>query len=197
LPTYKLYDRERVRERFKARLPHAGNFVTVTRGGYLLAYDFGVTEAHYKIFEKYPTPYSHPIGYVFPPPDVPAPVVIGTVVREEETVVTPTIIVPPPIVPPEARTRTVFTADMTGVLTPGTTPTQIMTTEYPIAQVLILADSSNTANIWISYRTPAAPGACFPLAPGSAKLFTIDDLSDLYLVAENSSDKVYYVVDKI
>jgi hypothetical protein len=196
MPTYKQYDRERVRERFKAKLPHVGNFVTVTKGGYLLAYDFGVTEAHYKTMEKYPTPYSHPIGYIFPPPDVPAPRVIGTVVREEETITTPEIVVPPAILPPEARTRTVYTADMTGVLVPGTTPVQIMATEYPIAQVLVLADSANTGNIWISYRVPAAVGACFPLAPGAARLFTIDDLSDLWFVAENSTDKVYYIVDK-
>jgi hypothetical protein len=196
MPTYKQYDRERVRERFKAKLLHAGNFVTITKGGYLLAYDFGVTEAHYKTMEKYPTPYSHPIGYVFPPPDVPAPTVIGTVVKEGETTTSGIIVEPPPIVPPEQKTRAIFTADMTGVLAPGTTATQIMTTEYPIAQVLILADSANTGNIWISYRTPAVVGACFPLAPGAAKLFTIDDLSDLYFVAENSTDKFYYVVDK-
>jgi len=196
MPTYKQYDRQRVRERFKAKLPHTGNFVTITRGGYLLAYDFGVTEAHYKTFEKYPTPYSHPIGYIFPPPETPAPTVIGTVVKEEETTTTPTIIVPPPIVPSEQKTRAIFTADMTGVMIPGTTPKRIMEAEYPIAQVLILADSANTGNIWISYRTPAYPGACFPLAPGAAKLFTIDDLSDLWFVAENTTDKFYYVVDK-
>ncbi|MEM2261226.1 MAG: hypothetical protein QXK24_02115 [Ignisphaera sp.] len=195
MPLYKRYRRERGITRDRYRFPHSGAFVTVTKGSFIYAYDFPPTEPHYAKEETYTHPYPHPYGYIFPPPPTPTPRVIGTVVMEETFVPTSEIITPPPIVPTEQKTRTIFTAGTIGSLTPGTTSVPLSSTEYPIAQVLILADSANSGKIWINYKAPAVVGASFPLDAGAAKLFTIDDLSDIWVVAENDTDKLYYVVD--
>ncbi|MEM3152742.1 MAG: hypothetical protein QXW26_04715 [Candidatus Nitrosocaldus sp.] len=98
----------------------------------------------------------------------------------------------------EGVTRTFSVAAQTGgqgVFVPGLVPSRIFTTQLPIRLVTILADDNNIGNIWVGYNQAIATGNAFKLVAGSARDFAIDDLSKIWLVAENTTDRVFYIYE--
>lgn len=84
----------------------------------------------------------------------------------------------------------------TGTFIPGTEPKQIFQGQVPIRTVTILAPSTNAGTIHLGFNPELTTDNSFPLVAGAAKDFNIDDLSTLYILAENATDKVHFSYER-
>lgn len=84
----------------------------------------------------------------------------------------------------------------TGTFVPGTSPSQIFQGQVPIRSVNILAPSSNLLSIHFGYNPDITIADSYPLVPGSAKDLNVDDLSTIYILAENATDKIHFEYTK-
>ncbi len=84
----------------------------------------------------------------------------------------------------------------TGTFIPGTAPKQIFQGQVPIRTVTILAPSTNAGTIHLGFNSDLTTDNSFPLVAGAAKDFAIDDLSTLYILAENATDKIHFSYER-
>lgn len=125
----------------------------------------------------------------------PTPITPGTFLNQ--TPIGVEVIDPPPLGPsniPEGASVVIEGAHRAGEMfnfIPGVVPRQVISSEFPITHLTVLADDANGAPIWIGYTPGVAVGEGFKLIPGSAKDLQIDDFSDLWIVAENGTDQVF------
>jgi len=197
----KLIGRERGIGRGRPRPPHTGNYVTITKGSVVYALVFPPTPSSYVKHVVYTNPYTKAWGYVDAPPPVPPLVPVGPAPTLEAPIPSGTTYAPAPISLPAGPTPVTAVAPSVtrpgdaGVLVPGTTPTRVYPASLPVKRLTILASPDNVGTIWVKPASDVAPDRAFPLAPGAARDFDGVDLSWIYIVATNSTDKVYYVYE--
>lgn len=141
---------------------------------------------------------------VTPPAFVPFPTIpiAPLPIFEIPTPITPASISPAAVGPqltPQGAQLVASTANRpgnTGTFVPGITPKQIFQGQTPIRTVTILAPSSNLLTIHLGFNPDLTTDNSFPLVAGSAKDFAIDDLSTLYILAENATDKVHFSYER-
>ena len=135
-----------------------------------------------------------------PPPFVPiTPLVTPTIPTFEIPAPIPSFVAPIPVpepggVPSGATivAQTGLLPGNTGTFTPGISPSQLFLGIRPIRRVTILAPSSNAGTIHLGYDTSLTTDNSFPLVAGSAKDLFINDLSKLYMLAENATDVIHF-----
>jgi len=165
--------------------------------------EFTATPAHYVKSKLYKFPSSKAIGYYDNPPPNPAWKLLVAQSPYQQVAYDPTALTPPQVLPwglpPKAPIAGVidipFTAGDANVFIPGIVPKQIFPTTFKIRRVTLLAEAANAARVWLGYRNTVAIGAGFPLAPSAARDEDISDLSDIWLVAANATDKVYFIYE--
>lgn len=123
-----------------------------------------------------------------------APLPIFEVPQPISPAFTPPVAVGPQVTPTGAQliANSANRPGQTGTFIPGTEPKQIFQGQVPIRSVTILAPSSNAGTIHLGYNPELTTDNSFPLVAGSAKDLNIDDLSVLYILAENATDKIHY-----
>jgi len=111
------------------------------------------------------------------------------------------IIVAPSVLPVSVGAGVQLTADVSlnpgdaFSFVPGTVPRQPNPTTFPIRDIIIVADSANLNPIWLGYKPTLAVNNGFKLAAGSGVGLKINDLSKVYLVASNDTDKAHIIYD--
>lgn len=138
------------------------------------------------------------------PPFVPFPTipVAPLPTFEIPSPVTPASIAPSAVAPGVTPTGAQLVANAanrpgnTGTFVPGIEPKQIFEGQVPIRTVTILAPSSNALTIHLGFNPELTTDNSFPLVAGAAKDFAIDDLSSLYILGENATDKVHFSYEK-
>jgi len=199
MPTLILQNRRRRIRRGRPRLNAPGNFITIRRGSMLYSLTFPPTPEHYVKYQAYAHPYPKAYGYIDAPPLVPPLVLIGPAANPEqiEYPAAPPEIPPPPALPAERRaTGPPFEPGDSGSFAPGTSPSRLVAGSFPIARLTLLAAGANTGKIWVAYKVGAAAEMSFPLAAGAARDFEINDLSLVSFVAENATDKFYFIYER-
>jgi hypothetical protein len=201
MPTYVLVDRQRTRERTRARGNAPGNYITKQDAATVYFINFPLTPKHYIKSVLYPKVESHAVETYDNPAPVPPWSYLGPAAQPQKTDYPPQAQTPPrqvpdglpsgvnPVLPISMR------AGSQGAFTPGTTASQLYGNLLKIRRVTVLADTANALNIWIGYQNSITPNNAFPLSPGAARDFDIDDLSQLWLVGENATDQVFFVFE--
>jgi len=183
----------------RARQPSLPNFVTIRIYGMVYRIDYPAHPETPTFFTPYSAPYPKAYGYVDRPPPAFPLKPMGPTVDLKTVPVTPTPPPPPPPPPQPAERRALGPPFLPGDATrfvPGTTPRQIVTGEFPISTLTILADPANLGNIWIKYTRDVAVNNGFPLAPGAARDCNVNDLSKPYFIATNATDAIFYIYER-
>jgi hypothetical protein len=196
-------NRKRRRQIARIRQDSKGNYITIiiSKTGYYV--EFPPSPEHYRHYKLYPYAHPTPIGYIFePPPKYPLKPLFA--VSTLETIPTGEIAKPPTVetptgIPPETAViptaPAVSTKQITGNLTPGTTPKTPFNFTMKVKRLTILAATTNTGTIWIGTTSAVWAGGGFPLIPGAAVDFGAIDMANIYIIAENTTDKVYYLAE--
>jgi hypothetical protein len=226
MPTFSLLSRERVRERERARPVGTGSEIVQQQYNSILIILMNPTPQAYTHSRAYTLFFPHAVGTYdapavpFPfirkiketrpeeanymPVGAPQPVLAFVEAVLGKWAFSGAVVFPmitfSPFVPSNSQNVISYPAPATAggadVFYPTTNPSRIYDHTLPIRRVTILAASDNVGNIWVGYSPTLVKGRAFPLEPGAARDFDIDDLSKLYMVAENNLDKVYYIYER-
>jgi len=201
MANYILLNRDRARQRARARPNAPGNFVTASMFAQWYSITFPKSEKDFihSILAK--PVFSKAIGYYDNPPPKWPWVPLASSGNPQQAAYPSQHIEPPRPSTPGApgNPAPVITIGgrpgMAGVFVPGTNPRQINRTTLVIKRITVLADPANANSIWTGYTNTIQPDLVFPLTPGAARDYDMDDLSELWLVAENATDQVFYIYE--
>lgn len=198
MPVYSLLLRERVRERGRTRQPAQPNFITARVFATVWTLTFPEQPKAPARDALYPKVQAKCVGYYDNPPLNPAWKLLVPATTFDTTLPTPTIITPsrtpltntgsglnPVIIQPGRK-------GITGAFVPGVAPQQIFNTQYSIHGFTVLAEQANAAAIYFGYGPTVTIGNGFKLIPGAAYTFDLDDASDVWFIAANATDKLYF-----
>lgn len=65
----------------------------------------------------------------------------------------------------------------------------------PDRAIVVTADADNTGTIYVGYDSSVTTANGYPLAAGSSLLLNVDNLSDVWFIADAAGQKVRYVVE--
>lgn len=198
---YIVLERQRERTRGRARIDGQGNFISAQVYATVYTLTFNASKALYDLSKLAPPTYSKAWNYIDNPPPNPAWKALGPAANPQFTDYPAAAQVPPRQPPANVPQGVTPVLPMSGrpggqgVIVPGTTTRPVFATTLKVRRVTVLADSANAASIWTGYGPGFAAGNSFPLTPGAARDYDIDDASQLYLLGENSTDFVYFIYE--
>lgn len=201
MANYILLERSRERVRGRARADGQGNFITAKVYATVYTLTFSASKALYDL-SKLATPvYSKAWNYIDNPPPSPAWKALGPIANPQYADYPAGAQVPPRQTPANVPQGVTPVLPMSGrpggqgVIVPGTSTRQLFSTTLKARRITVLADSANSGSIWCGYSPGFAVGNAFPLTAGAARDFDIDDLSQLYLLGENTTDSAYFIYE--
>lgn len=215
--------RERVRERDRARATGSGNEIVLRERNAIWILIMDEVAEHYLHSQKYDLYFSKPLGYYDYPP-LKFPIRRAVKEHEFDEIIYKPIGAPQSLLDLVARLLGLWKFDGTvyeysqtevvgypdtlsksiivaakgggqGVFVPSLKPSRIFSSSLPIRLCTILADPNNVAPIWTGYNQAIAKGNAFPLHPGAARDYEIDDLSKIWLLSENAGDRVFFIYE--
>jgi len=198
MPTLALYERQRARVRARPRQEAKGNFITARVFAQWYSLTFPETPKHYVKNIEAPKVYSKAIGYYDNPPIKPPWVPLASGGSGAQLYYPPSPQTPPRSTipnPPQGSTLSQSLRGrpgLTGAFAPGIVARQLNATKLPCLSFDILARSTNAASIWYGYNPHVTIDNGFPLAPGAGKELDIGDISQVWFVAANATDIVYF-----
>lgn len=198
MPTLILYNRQRERVRARPRQEAKGNFITARIFAQWYTLTLPETPKHYIKNVEYKFPYPKAIGYFDNPPQKPAWVPLAGGGSSAQMYYPPQHVEPPRATIPNPPSGSTISQSLrgrpglTGAFVPGVVPKQINATKLPCLSFDILAAAGNAAAIWYGYNPHVSIGNGFPLIPGSAKELDIGDVSQVWFIAANATDIVYF-----
>lgn len=201
MPTYQLLERSRERTRGRARPDGQGNYITAKVYATVYSLTFSASKAIYSFSELAKPTYTKAWNYIDNPAPKPAWVPVGPVAQPQREDYPAGAQVPPRQPPANVPSGVTPVLPMSGrpggqgVLIVGTTPKQIFATTLKVRRVTVLAPSTNALNIWTGYSPQASAGNAFPLVPGAARDYDIDDASQLWFIGENATDLIYFIYE--
>lgn len=182
----------------RPRQPSQPWFVTLRIYATVYRLDYPAHPETPTFFVPYSSPYPKAFGYVDRPPPTYPLKPIGPVVSLATVPVIPTPPPPPPPPPIPAGRGPLGPPFLPGdafVFVPGILPSRIVTAKFEIAQLTILADLANAFPIWVKYARDVGVNSGFPLLPGAARDCNINDLSMIWFLAQNATDRVFYIYE--
>lgn len=201
MPTYALLERQRVRERSRARPNTPGNYITSQKYAQWYSLTFDKTDKHYQASALIKDVYQAAIGYYNAPTPKPPWVPLEKLSSYQNYTVVTTPVepprVPPSNIPPGVNPVLPISAQpgSQGTVIIAAAPQQLYPTKLAIRRVTILALSGNAGDITTGYDQTIASGRGFRLTPGAARDYDIDDLSQLWLVSTNGTDQIDYIFE--
>jgi len=182
----------------RPRRPSQPWFVTLRIYATVYRLDYPAHPETPTFFTPYAAPYPKAFGYVDRPPPIYPLIPIGPAVSLATVPVIPTPPPPPPLPPiPVGRgpLGPPFLPGDASPFVPGTVANRIVTAKFDISQLTILADPANVFSIWVKYTRDVAVGSGFPLAPGTARDCNINDLSGIWFIGQNATDRIFYIYE--
>lgn len=217
MPTYILLNRRRGHVRGRQRPEAPGNFITEVKGAFLYGLLLPPSPENYTKSITYKPPYPKAFGYVDNPPG-PYPFFIMGPALDPETLIPadigittqqpaiPASVAPGPTVSPivnavpqlpeviptaaQAVQVAAFSPGDATTLRCGTTPRQIVSSEFPIKQVSIKALDGNAGSIWVNFRSSVAINDGIELQKGEGRFLTLNDLSKIYFFSTVAADRL-------
>ena len=216
-----MLNRRRELVRGRTRPTANGNFIVIRQGGMVYALVFTPLKDNYVFYKTYTAPQPMPIGYTNQPLPKVLPKLLGTVTRPQDIIpadltipgltftppniqpVPPTPIaspvpIPQPELPTAASAQQVAAYDNGSgfALVLSTSPQRIYNSSVPCKLVVIVTDSANTGNVYINFNSGVAAGQTLKLPKGSSVSIPISDAGKIYILGENTTDKIsgFYLV---
>lgn len=86
----------------------------------------------------------------------------------------------------------------TGTITVGTSPIQGPEIRAaPDRAIVLIADAGNPGKVYIGYDENVTVDIGFPVQAGDALSLNVDNLSDIWFVADQEDQKIRYIVEVV